>query len=217
MSWRYMFLFTILLCAAMAGAQDDYLRWDAKEAKKIGSGMTEKGRVGGSLDLRIVNTNKAYNYKLRATWFTPEVIQATARHIQLQQRLSEIATRELVKEAESIDGTVIMVEIDPREGSGVIPLEWEAYLRPIANDADSMVAAVKNRELRKIKIFESVTPRDYSYERFWLVFPYISATGESLFSASVTECELLVRINGKEGTVNWQIPESVRRKMMESN
>jgi len=114
-----------------------------------------------------------------------------------------------VEEAEAVDGTVIMVEIDPREGSGVIPLDWEAYLRP--DGTEVMTPAVKNNDLRKIKVFESVTLRDYSYDRFWLVFPYVTTENAPLFLPSTSKCQLFVRIDNKEGIVEWKIPDSIHR------
>lgn len=104
-----------------AGASDVYLTWPASTAESIGRAMRATGRVGGFFDFRVKSTNKSYNYKLRATWLTPDVIRATARLEQLRNRLSEEATRRLVVEAEGAGDTVVLVEIDPREGSGVIP------------------------------------------------------------------------------------------------
>lgn len=49
---------------------------------------------------------------------TPDVIGANARLLQLSLRLSDDQTRKLVAEAEAIRDTVILVELDPREGSG---------------------------------------------------------------------------------------------------
>ena len=44
--------------------------------------------MGGWLDTRILSTEHSYNYKLRATWLTPEVIRATARLAQVRNWLS---------------------------------------------------------------------------------------------------------------------------------
>jgi hypothetical protein len=87
-------------------------------------------------DTRILSTNRSYNYKLSATWLTPEIIRARARATQLSGFLSDASTEELVTEAGAAGDTVILVEIDPREGSGVIPLEWGAFLRTGGDDAD---------------------------------------------------------------------------------
>ena len=77
--------------------------------------------MGGRLDTRILSREHSYNYKLRATWLTPEVIRATARLAQVRNWLSVEETLALVAEAEAAGDTVILVEIDPREGSGVVP------------------------------------------------------------------------------------------------
>jgi len=74
----------MLVTVAAAGitllGQSDqaYLQWSAAEAQRIGRSFREDGRVGGALDFRIVNTDRAYNYKLRATWLTDQVIRASA-------------------------------------------------------------------------------------------------------------------------------------------
>tara|TARA_B100000315_G_C14350332_1_gene483701 strand:- start:3 stop:434 length:432 start_codon:yes stop_codon:yes gene_type:complete len=111
---------------------DEYLSWTADLSENAIKSMHEDGRVGGFFDTRILSTNRSYNYKLSATWLTPEVIRARARVMQLSGFLSDTATRELVTEAEAVGDTVVLVEIDPREGSGVIPLEWGAFLRVLS-------------------------------------------------------------------------------------
>ena len=77
--------------------------------------------MGGRWNTRILSREHSYNYKLCATWLTPEVIRATARLAQVRNWLSVEETLALVAEAEAAGDTVILVEIDPREGSGVIP------------------------------------------------------------------------------------------------
>ena len=109
---------------------ESYLTWTAAQVDSIGTNAYRRGRVGGIFNTRLLKTERAYNYKLAATWLTPEVVRATARMIQLRSRLSDDETRALVTEAEAADGTVMLVEIDPREGSGVIPTDWEAFLQP---------------------------------------------------------------------------------------
>lgn len=98
-----------------AGPDEGYLTWTAKQAEAIGTSAHRRGRVGGVFDVRMLKTERSYNYKLAATWLTPEVIRATARLLQLRSRLSDAETRDLVAEAEAISGMVVMVEIDPRE------------------------------------------------------------------------------------------------------
>ena len=56
-----------------------YLNWTADQAERIGKEMRKSGQVGKSLDFRIIHTERAINYKLRATLMTPDVIRASAR------------------------------------------------------------------------------------------------------------------------------------------
>src|SRR5688572_18827051 len=106
-----------LFLAASASAQtsaadpDAYLKWTAAEANSIGKATREGGKAGGFFDTRIIGTNKAINYKLRATLMTPEVIRAAARMRQLQDRLTDEQTRAIVAKADSARDIVVMVEI----------------------------------------------------------------------------------------------------------
>ena len=70
-----------------------YLSWNTKMIETITKKFRVNGQVGGSFDFRIRNTERSYNYKLRATWFTPEMVRASARYWQLRERLSEEQTR----------------------------------------------------------------------------------------------------------------------------
>jgi hypothetical protein len=199
-----------------SSSQDEsYLSWDERRAVEIGRSFREDGRVGGIFDTRILSTNRSYNYKLRATWMTPEVIRASARLAQLREFLTDDQTRALVEEAESAGDTVILVEIDPREGSGVIPLDWIAVLRPSGteNDDSAWVRGESRPALRQMKALRGVAERDYDYDVFWVVFSLSSDDGRALFEASVRDAELVVRIYEKEGRVNWPIPASIRAKV----
>jgi hypothetical protein len=172
--------------------------------------MYKKGRVGGWWDTRVLATERAYNYKLAATWLTPDVIRATARLHQLRSRLTDPETAALVKEAEAARDTVVMIEIDPREGSGVIPNDWEALLRP-AGRPDAAVRGTLNPQLRDVKTLAGVLQRNYDYDRFWVTFPLAGSGGAPLFSTTDQVAELVVRIHDKEGRVEWPIPPSLRR------
>lgn len=198
--------------AAQAPAPDEpWLSWTARQAQATGQSMYQRGRVGGFFDTRGLATNRAYNYELAATWLTPDVIRATARLAQIQSRLSDEATRQLVAEAEAAGDAVILVEIDPREGSGVIPLSWEAFLQP-RDATDDLAAAGRNvPELRAVRALAGTRRRDYDYDIFWMVFPLTLADGTALFPAGVEEAELVVRIHEKEGRVRWRVPDSARR------
>ena len=68
----------LALALLLLGAHtaDDWLRWPAARAQGIGKAAYVKGRVGGILDTRLLKTERSYNYKLGATWMTPDVIRA---------------------------------------------------------------------------------------------------------------------------------------------
>ena len=196
---------------AADAAQEAYLQWSAPQADTIGKSTYENGKVGSRWDGRFLKTERAINFKIRATWFTPEVIRASARHAQLRNRLSDDETRALVREAESAGPTVVMVEIDPREGSGVIPSDWEAFLQPKGASANPLqgVRGVDTPDLRKLQALQGVMQRNYDYDRFWVVFPLLRSDGKPLFADTATEAELVVRIRDKEGKVAWKVPDSI--------
>ena len=62
-----------------------------------------------------------YNFKVRATWLTPQIIKARARLEQLSKSLTAAETQKLAADALNAGDIVIQIEIDPGEGSGVIP------------------------------------------------------------------------------------------------
>ena len=112
---------TVLGCACFAalfgppaaGGQsstqsDAYLTWSTKRAELVGSSMYKTGRVGGFFDTRGLRTDRSYNYKLAATWLTPEVIRASSRLAQLRSRLPAEAARKLVAEAEAVKAQYLL-------------------------------------------------------------------------------------------------------------
>jgi hypothetical protein len=201
---------TISISAAQAPDLDvAYLKWTGKQVDSIGKTAYRRGRVGGLWDTRGLKTERAYNYKLAATWLTPEVIRATARMHQLRSRLSDDETRALVAEAEAAGGTVIIVDIDPREGSGVIPTDWEAFLQP--KDApDRALRGTVDRTLRDVKALGGVLRRNYDYDRFWVTFP-LERGPNGTFGAETT-AELVVRIQNQEGRVELAVPASLQAR-----
>jgi len=206
----------IVGAAAIASAQqsDAWLQWSPARAESIGKAAYVRGRVGGIFDGRLLKTERAYNYKLAATWMTPDVIRATARMLQVTERITDDQARALVAEAEKAGDTVVMVEIDPREGSGVIPNDWAAFLQADVTDLEEP-RAVRGQDtprLREVKALAGVLRRNYDYDRFWVVFPLKDGDGKPLFTASDTHAELVVRIFEKEGRVRWPIPDSVRQR-----
>jgi hypothetical protein len=194
-----------------ASTKEPYLTWTESLVDKIGKSTRINGTVGGLFDFRIIHTEHAYNYKLRATWMTPEVIRASARLEQLRMRLTDDQTRELVSEAEEEAETVILVEIDPREGSGVIPLDWRAILQPVGLEGG--IVGRSAPDLKAFKALGGVARRDYAYDVFWVVFPLIKEDGESMIPDSVKQVELHVGIYNKQGKVRWNVPDSIRQRI----
>ncbi len=211
-------LMIAVLFSFQSYAEDDsYLTWTDQYCLSIGKAMMAKGRVGGFYwGLRIRHTERSYNYKLRATWFTPDVIRANARLEQRRNRLTDEQSRLLVSEAEAAGDTVILVEIDPSQGSGVIPLEWQAYLQPkgLKEDDEGAVSGVQIPALRKIKALTGVGQRDYAFDQFWLVFPLIRDK-VPVFSDTQSKAELIVIIYDREGSVEWTIPSSIHQRSRE--
>lgn len=196
--------------------QEAYLGWSAVQCESVGRSTYVKGRVGGLWDTRMLKTERAVNYKLAATWLTPDVIRATARQIQLRSRLSDEETRQLVAEAEAAAQTVILVELDPREGSGVIPSDWQAFLQPKGQRPGALGEArgLNSPALYRVRALNGVLRRNYDYDRFWVAFPLIDTDGRRIFPDSVPEAELVVRVHDQEGRVTWQIPESIRQRTL---
>ena len=217
-------LFTlVVLCIFITVAHgqtpplESYLSWSADEAENIGKSMRKGGNIGKAFDLRGIHTDRAINYKLRITWLSPDVIRAAARLEQIKNRLSDQQTRDLVSEAEAVGGTVFKVEIDPREGSGVVPEDWRAILQPkdLRLGADGSVVGAKMPRLQNVKALSGAVRRDYAYDVFWVVFPLVDKLKNSVFPADASHLQLIVGIYNSEGRIDWPIPESIRAKTKE--
>jgi len=208
-------LFVIIAFLTTGAAQDpaaeSYLTWSASQAEAIAKNLRESSKIGSSFDFRGLHTDRSVNYKFRATWLTPEVIRAAARLQQLKYRLSDKQTRELVAEAESAGETVFMVEIDPREGSGVIPMDWRAILQPkdLKSGSEGAVSGVKSPAFQNIKALAGTTRRDYDWDVFWVAFPLVDKNKNPIFPVGVSQLELIVGIYNSEGRLSWQVPESI--------
>jgi hypothetical protein len=165
--------------------------------------------------MRGLKTDRAVNYKMRATLMSPEVIRASARLEQLRNRLSDEQTLQLVKDAEDAGDLVIMIELDPNEGSGVIPLDWRAILQPrgLADGAEGAVSGIKSPQFRALKALNGTARRDYDYDVFWVEFPFTDQNGKANFSADVKQLELIVGVYRSEGRVFWQVPDSIRARI----
>jgi hypothetical protein len=204
------------LSPAMSQAPADaFLGWSRGDATDLVAGMRRVDRVGSRMSVRGLKTDRAVNYKMRATWLTPDVIRATARALQLDERLTAADARRLVAEAEAASDTVVLVELDPHEGSGVIPLDWIALLQPRGLPAGDPGAArgTVSPKLRDVRALNGLFKRDYAYDAFWVAFTLKLAERTALFGPQVTEVELVVNIRGQEGVVSWPVPASVRTKL----
>jgi hypothetical protein len=211
--WRLQVLMIGVLTPILGIAQgkdESWLAWPMERAQAVGRAAYVQGRVGGFFDTRMLKTEGAYNYKLAATWLHPMAIRATARVRQLTSGISDSETRASVEEAEAllIGRTAVLVEVDPREGSGVIPLEWSAFLRAVG---PGEALGVQSRgtlvaSLRDVPALQGVLRRNYDYDRFWLTFPLVQENGDPILPRTATHAELVVRIAGKEGRVKWPLP-----------
>ena len=204
----------LLIAFSVAQPDDSWLTWSASRAQGIAKAAYVQGRVGGRaiIDTRLLKTERALNYKLAATWMTPDVIRATARTLQLTDRFTDDDAKAMVAEAEKAGDTVVMVEIDPREGSGVSPNDWAAFLQAEVPEGETprAVRGQDSPQLREVKALAGVLRRNYDYDRFWVVFPLKHSDGKPLFASGDLYAELVVRIAGREGRVRWPIPSSIR-------
>lgn len=212
-----MLIVCMLFSFPVIAADDSYIGWTDQYCLEVGKAMIAKGRVGGFYwGVRVHHTERSYNYKLRATWLTPDVIRANARLEQRRNRLTSEQTRALVSEAEAVGDTVILVEIDPSQGSGVLPLEWQAYLQPkgLTEGDEGAVSGIQAPALRKVKALAGIGQRDYAYDQFWLVFP-LTRDKAPVFSDAKNDAELIVIIYDREGSVEWTIPASIHQRTVE--
>ena len=197
----------------VARADDEgYLAWSLDQSQRIAKGTRKTGKVGSRFHERLLKTERAVNYKLIATWMTPEVIRATARCLQLTKRYTVEQTRALVEDAGRAGDTVFMIELDPREGSGVIPNDWEAYLQPRGESVSgASVPGTSVPKLRDVAALAGIEQRNYDYDRFWVTFPLTATSGKPVFSHDAAEAELIVRVYSQEEHTFWPVPDSVRR------
>jgi len=147
---------------------------------------------------------------------TPEVIRASARLQQLNNRLSDSQTQKLVDDAETAAHLVVIVEINPNEGSGVIPLDWRVFLQPknLKPGDEGAIQGKKSPELRKVTALNPTWKRNYEYDIFWIAFPLIDEDKRPLISPDANEIQLVVGIYAKEGRITWRLPPSIREKIL---
>jgi len=205
------------LFAQSVPSEDAYLSWSMEQANSIGKSTRERGKAGGSFDFRIISTNKAINYEVRATLLTPDVIRAGARVTQLRDRLSNEQARKSVADAEAVGDLVVMVEINPNEGSGVVPVDWRAFLQPkgLQPGQSGAVSGVKTPSLRKVPPLSGLYGRNYEYDVFWVVFPLVDEGKKPLIPVDTNEIQLIVSIYSSEARISWKMPSSLRRRILD--
>ena len=117
-------------------------------------------------------------------------------------------------EAEAAGDTVFMIEIDPNEGSGIVPEDWLAILQPkgLGRGEAGAVRGTRMTTLRDMRALGGVFKRDYAYDAFWVVFSLKNDSGAPLFDVNTRDAELVVNIQGREGVVSWPIPDSIRNR-----
>lgn len=203
---------------APSSQKEDYLSWTANQATQVGKRWRVAGRVGWQFFRWDPFYSGPYLYELRATLMTPDAIRAAARLEQLRRHLTDDETRALVIEAEQVDGLVAYIELNPREGSGVIPLDWQATLRPkgAKDDSPLAIAGTNVPSLRHIKALTRVGPRDYNYDVFWVVFPMRDKQGKPIWETPSDALELVVDINDMRGRVSWRVNDSLRQRLVSS-
>ncbi len=213
-------LLVLIFCSSDLNAQskEEYLTWTKDQATKIGLKWRVAGRVGWRPVRFEITYSGVYFYELRATLMTPEAIRAAARIEQLHRRLTDDETRALVTEAEKTDGLVAFIELNPRSGSGVIPLNWYTTLRPkgVKDDSPLEIGGTSTPALRHVKALTRVGPRDYAYDVFWVVFPMRDKQGKLTWETAPDEIELVVGINDLRGRVSWHVNDSLRQRLFTS-
>lgn len=213
----------LLLCLSSASIaqqsqNEDYLSWTSKQAFNIGTKWRVAGRAGWGSRLDLFSSENCF-YDVRATLMTSEAIRAAARLEQLRRHFTDAETRELVAEAEKIPGLVAIIEINPREGSGIIPLNWYAMLQPKGAKEDSPLAIVGiNRpDLRQFRALSTVKPRNYDYDVFWVVFPLKDPQGRRIWETPPDTLEIVINIRDKHGRMSWHVNDSLRQRLIGSN
>lgn len=201
---------------AQLGSSDDYLTWSLKEAETIGRSTRKSANSSASAPaIRVMSTDRATFYQIRATLFTPEVLRASARFHQINNRLTNDQTRTLIAEAEASGDLVAMIEIDPAEGSGVVPLDWRVFLEKdgYVIGFEGAVAGIKSPELRRSPLFQGVFKRDYEYDVFWVRFPLLNENKKLIFDESASSMILTVGIYKSEARVSWPITPALRARI----
>lgn len=201
-------LWIVLALPAVAGFNETlYKSLSEKQARNLISSARVSGRVGGAFDLRITSTDRSFNYKLRATWITQDVASALARVLVAAKGVPEDRALSTLRDLGD-NWYYFFLELDPREGSGVIPKDWVARFGPQAQPNRAMVGEILP-ETGTWSLLVSAFPRDYAYDTF--LVRVAKETGDHrTLEATDSEAELTVGIYNKVGRVHWPVAKDLR-------
>jgi len=205
---RLIALSLALALPAVAGFNETlYRSLSEKQARNLINSARVSGRVGGAFDLRITGTDRSFNYKLRATWITQDVVSALARVLVAAKGVPE---EKALSTLRALDGDwyYFLLELDPREGSGVIPNDWVARFGPQAQPSRAIIGEILP-ETETWNLIAGAFPRDYAYDVF--LVRVAKKTGDHrTLETNDTKAELTVGIYNKVGHVHWLVPEDRR-------
>jgi hypothetical protein len=175
-----------------------FLRWSEADARRVVQGARQTGTAGSRLwDGRVKDTHRSSRYKVRAILWTPRALRAAARLVQLRERLSNAETLALLAAVESRPLHVASIEIDPIEGSGVLPHDETRFFLQRPGDESASVRAVEATDITGLPLFHKFEKRDWAYELLVTAFPRALESGEPLAAAGAAALELVVEIGGK--------------------
>jgi hypothetical protein len=161
--WVFVCCWSLAVATVATEQPTTWQSWSRKDAEAVSRSTVARGRIAGGR--RWLNTELPHSYKVVAIWATSEVLQASARLLQLRDRLPQAQVDHLLRAAQRPGEIVVIIDLDPNEGSGVIPLDWEAFLQP-RHAPERIVAGRKDSTLRDVKVLAAVAPRNYDYDRF---------------------------------------------------
>jgi hypothetical protein len=206
---RLIALSLVLVLPALAEFNDAlYKSVSEKQARNLINSARVNGRVGGAFDLRVTSTDRSFNYKLRATWITQDVASALARVLVAAKGVPEEKALSVLRALDDDDWYYFFVELDPREGSGVIPKDWVARFGSPAEPGRAVVGEILP-ETEIWNLIASAFPRDYAYDVFLVRVAKKTGDRRTLENTD-SKAELTVGIYNKVGHVHWSVPEDRR-------
>ena len=191
--------------AAQAPASGSWKDVTEKDARRLLTAMRVNGQVGKTFDTRILSTDRSYNYKLRATWITADVAVAAARLLVATKGASAETAEGLVSEFTSPTWQYVLVEVDPREGSGVIPGDWTARFGPADVEGRDIGGEIVPDQA-PWRTYVSAFPRNYDFDIFLVRFLTHKTDGAPVLESADRNAQLTVRIHDKAGRVRWPVP-----------